>query len=248
MCTVSAMRLPGEVIRVAVNRDEAVTRATGLPPVVRRYGGLRAVMPIDPVSEGTWVGANEAGIVMTLLNYNAPGATAAVAPRSRGVIIPSMLGLTGAREIAGAATGLAQGSFGAFRLVVVDREAWGEVLSDGAGLRVRVIDAAPDAMLFTSSGLGDHLVERPRRRLFERMISRRGASAAVQDAFHRHGWAESPHLSVRMRRAEARTVSTTVVEVGPEGVCMSYRAVDDEHGGDGVEHVVELSSRVLTCG
>jgi uncharacterized protein with NRDE domain len=84
MCTVSVLQLPGNVIRVACNRDEQVTRAAALPPVVRRIGGVRAMMPVDPVSGGTWVGADEAGVVMALLNYNPRDASAAAAPRSRG--------------------------------------------------------------------------------------------------------------------------------------------------------------------
>jgi hypothetical protein len=247
MCTVSALRLPGDVIRVAVNRDELLTRAAALPPVVRRIGGRRAVMPVDPVSEGTWVAASESGLIMALLNYNSPERQSAAGPRSRGVIIPMLLGQASARGAAAAAMSLSPGSFGPFRLVILDRETIAEMTSDGGELGLRRLDAGREAIVFTSSGLGDHLVEGPRTELFRMTVGDGGASPEVQDAFHRHQWADRPELSVRMRRADARTVSTTMVEVGPEGIGMSYRA-EDEDAEDTVEHVVTLSRGTIACG
>jgi hypothetical protein len=246
MCTVSVLRLPGDVTRVAVNRDELVTRAAALPPVVRRFGDRRAVMPVDPVSDGTWVAATDAGLVIALLNYNPPGRGNVAAPGSRGVIIPMLLGQASARAAAAVAMSLSPESFGPFRLVVLDRETLAQVTSDGSELGLRLLDVRREAVVFTSSGLGDHLVEGPRTELFRRMMDR-GASADVQDEFHRHQWVDRPHLSVRMRRADARTVSTTVVEAGPDGIRMSYRAEGDG-AEDAVEHVVCLSPGVVPCG
>jgi hypothetical protein len=249
MCTVSVLRLPRGVLRVACNRDEQVTRAAALPPVVRRFGERRAVMPIDPVSDGTWVAVNDAGVVMALLNSNPTMRRSAVAPRSRGVIIPMLLGCGAARAAAAVAMTLSPRRFGPFRLVVLDCETSVEVMSDGTALRHRSVGDRGAALVFTSSGLGDHVVERPRTVLFRRMLGGGVPSAEAQDAFHRHGWVERPHVSVRMRRADARTVSTTVVEVSPAGIRMSYRAEEDgAAAADAVEHVVSLSPGAVPCG
>src|SRR5206468_9651830 len=89
MCTVTVIRLPHDParagggrsapgwggrprggIRVASNRDELRSRAPGLAPEVRGFGSRRAMMPIDPVSGGTWIAVNDAGLAMTLLNAN----------------------------------------------------------------------------------------------------------------------------------------------------------------------------------
>lgn len=247
MCTVSALRLPGDVIRVAVNRDELLTRAAALPPVVRRIGGRRAVMPVDPVSDGTWVAASESGLIMALLNYNSPGRQGVAGPRSRGVIIPMLLDQETARAAAAMTMSLSPWSFGPFRLVLLNHDTCAEVTSDGQELGLRLHGGRRQAVLFTSSGLGDHLVEGPRAELFGLMLSGGRVSAQAQDWFHRHQWADRPELSVRMRRADARTVSTTIVEMGPEGISMSYRAA--ENGvADSVEHVVSLSPRTIPCG
>ena len=244
MCTVSVLRLPGDLLRVACNRDEQETRAAALPPVVRRVGGRRAVMPIDPVSGGTWIAANDAGVVLALLNFNRPGSSDTPAPRSRGVIIPSLLGEASVWAVVGRARSLSPASFGPFRLAVLDRTDGAEVVSDGRTLCVRRVGGDGDAAtLFTSSGLGDHLVRRPRTELFERMLAAE-VSAATQNAFHRHAWADRPHLSVRMRRDGARTVSTTVVEVSAEGIEMSYRPEDAAAFPD----AVSLAAGGVPCG
>ncbi|MFN0137616.1 MAG: NRDE family protein, partial [Phycisphaerae bacterium] len=48
---------------------------------------------------------------------------------------------------------------------------------------------------YTSSGLGDSLVDAPRRELFERSFSPPLSSpTATQDAFHRHSWPDRRHL------------------------------------------------------
>ncbi len=92
----------------------------------------------------------------------------------------------------------------------------------------------------TSSGLGDHVVEPPRRALFTRMFA--GAApddfAAIQDAFHRHRWPDRPHLSVDMDRADAETVSLTVIELDDVSVTMRY--VDGHPSADRPEIVRTL--------
>jgi hypothetical protein len=76
--------------------------------------------------------------------------------------------------------------------------------------------------MLTSSGLGDELVAPPRRELFDRMITFGEQTPEAQDAFHRHAWPDRGYLSVRMRRADARTVSYTVVELSVHARNMRY--------------------------
>src|SRR5262249_13957501 len=73
MCTVSIVALnePGNRrLRLACNRDELRSRPAALPPLVRNCDERQAIMPIDPVSDGTWIAVNDAGIAATLLNVN----------------------------------------------------------------------------------------------------------------------------------------------------------------------------------
>ncbi|MFG0251809.1 MAG: hypothetical protein ACF8NJ_02930, partial [Phycisphaerales bacterium JB038] len=75
MCTVTVIPLAASDdgaggYRMACNRDELRTRPEALPPVQRTYGDRRAWLPVDPVSDGTWIGLNEVGLALTLLNGN----------------------------------------------------------------------------------------------------------------------------------------------------------------------------------
>jgi hypothetical protein len=86
-------------MRMVCNRDESRSRPAALPPQVREFGKQRAILPIDPVSGGTWIAASSAGLAMTLLNSYpapagplAPGATEELL-ESRGTIIPYLLHL-----------------------------------------------------------------------------------------------------------------------------------------------------------
>lgn len=217
MCTVSAISLGDGDFRIVCNRDERIDRPAALPPIIERFGRRRAILPIDAQSGGTWIAANDAGVAMVTLNVN---------PRvrldpldlhkraSRGSIIPSLLHCGSASE----ATQLARQTldpfnFPPFRLFILDGRQWGEIYSDGLELRatLRPFDGTP--LMFTSSSLGDDVVDSPRRALFDRMIRCSSATAARQDAFHAHRWPGRPHVSVMMNRHDACTVSRTIIDL-----------------------------------
>lgn len=233
MCTVSIIRLPGDVIRLACNRDEQRSRQPALPPRVVWCGRRRAIMPIDPTGGGTWIAANDAGLVMALLNVNSPLVRAGPAPVSRGRIIPSLMGHASVSEALAAAQEIEARAYGPLRLLILERDQWGELISDGDGLRELRGSCVGMPLLRTSSGLGDEQVEAPRRQLFEVAFFRHGASAQTQDALHRHQWADRPHLSVCMARPDARTVSYTVIEMNANRVHFRYHpAAPDEPATD----------------
>jgi hypothetical protein len=232
MCTVSAIALPAGGFRIACNRDELLTRPQALPPAFRRFGDQHAVFPVDLVSDGTWIAVNDAGLAMTLLNCNPPqrSSSAELKTReSRGGLIPSLLHCTSAEQAADLADAIAPFAYPPFRLVLIDREAWAEFKSDGWTLESTsgAFDGAP--LLWTSSGLGDALVDHPRRELFDRMIRIADACPLRQDAFHAHQWPARPQISVMMQRSDARTVSQTVIEVQHHAARLTYRASGKEH-------------------
>jgi len=223
MCTVTVVPAR-ETIRLACNRDELRSRAAALPPRVRQFGPRRAVLPVDPTSGGTWVAVNDAGLALALLNVNSkncPAATLA-APMSRGNIIPALLHADTPLLAAFSALTLDPSQYAPFRLVLVSRREAVEVHSDGTRIRLVWRLGLTSAQLFTSSGLGDQAVEGPRRQLFGEYFDRPGDRLALQDAFHRHRWPDRPHLSVCMERQDARTVSHTLVSLGPDRVTLNY--------------------------
>lgn len=254
MCTVSIIPLGRRGYRLACNRDESRRRRTAVAPrqvtVPVRFGGTirqgRAIHPMDPDSGGTWIAVNDRGLTLVVLNRNdAPacehcgGAGDFASPLSRGTIIPALLAAGSAKQAARRALALDHEAMAPFRLVVIDRRAVIEVTSDGQVLTRRDLGAPRKPVMFTSSGLGDARVEGPRRTLFARLMRLGPADASAQDAFHRHRWPRRPHLSVRMARTEARTVSLTTVTVTTGEAVMSYH----RHGplGAASRHVLALT-------
>lgn len=236
MCTVTIVplirALHGEpAVRLVCNRDELRTRPIARPPEIRTYRARRAILPIDPASDGTWVAVNDAGLILTLLNVNPLRDPSAPMPsrdglRSRGTIIPSLLDCSTFDVCASRADAIEARAFPPFRLVIAGENRVAEFIGDGRCVR-RGAEASIDRPLFfTSSGLGDHLVDGPRRDLFAEVF-RTGRPAewpGAQETFHGHVWPDRPHLSVCMSRAEAWTVSRTVVTSDMRSVRLDYWA------------------------
>jgi hypothetical protein len=239
MCTVTV--IPGATdadrasrspfIRLLCNRDEQRSRPPSCSPVRRRLGDHSAIMPVDPPSRGTWIGANDAGLVACLLNANPPG-TAGIThkgpPRaSRGRIVPALLAaatIEGALDLADA---IDVTQFPPFRVLVLNAALFLIASSDGASLKCSQPAPLQSPILLTSSGLGDHLVEHPRRVLFDRMLSSTPNPLVAQDRFHQHRWHDMPHLSVRMSRPDARTVCRCAVDLFPNSVALSHSNLND---------------------
>jgi hypothetical protein len=224
MCTVTVIRVD-DALRVACNRDERRSRPSAHPPFITRDGNVQVLAPLDPLGQGTWIAANSFGLVFALLNMNGGGSGPA---RSRGAIILALAASTTIDEAVAGCADLALDEFPPFRLLVIAAASVAELTSTAAGCAVRM-HAAARPLLFASSSLGDVLVDGPRRQLFEQMMAQ-GETAARQDAFHAHRWRDRPDISVHMSRADACTVSTTVVEVTAREVRMTYRPA---HGAAG---------------
>jgi uncharacterized protein with NRDE domain len=214
-------REDGRSLRVVFNRDELLTRSPARPPVVRVVGGMRAIFPVDGESGGTWIAANDAGIVFALLNVNCGTAQGRI---SRGTIIPRLLGCSSVAEAADAMRRLPLHEYSPFRLLLLSDQSLREMVYDGQERRdtTHQIDRP---FMRTSSGLGDELVERPRRELFDQIVGS-APSARAQDEFHCHAWTDTPHLSVQMSRPDARTVSRTTITFSDRGgAALEYEAL-----------------------
>jgi uncharacterized protein with NRDE domain len=182
-------------------------------------------MPADPDSGGTWIGANDAGIVCVLLNVYA-GSRKVVGLRSRGTLIPPLLGCDCVDDVLERVLELAASEYAPFRLLALDQGTLVECWNQDHAIRYRR-ESLRTAVMRTSSGLGDDLVTGPRTALFERLLSTASDPIAADDLFHLHQWRGREEVSVRMRRGDARTVSYTVVEVREEAIRLVYRQADE---------------------
>ncbi len=167
----------GGVLRIGFNRDEMRKRGPGIAPMERVVEGRKAVYPVDSDSGGTWIGLNDAGLAFALLNVNpTPGSPAARrrmrrireengSIRSRGGIIPSLLGASSLEEVGEKFRDLDRSHYEPFHLAVMSRAGYLSLLWDGEDLQERR-NGWEHPPLYTSSGLGDALVERARTPLY----------------------------------------------------------------------------------
>lgn len=232
MCTVTVIPLvrnddPG-AFRLVSSRDEMRTRQSALEPRTVEAGHHTAVYPVDADAGGTWVAVNDAGLAMSLLNLN-PGPDAPPAPphagRSRGDIIPALIATDGVAAALASVGRLDPCGQRPFRLVMADPRERAVVVGNGTSIEVveRTSDRTP--FMITSSGLGDHIVEGPRRTVWDDAFDPAPVDLeAAQDAFHRHHDPASTHTSVSMYRDEAWTMSRTEVTVTAGGAELRHAA------------------------
>ena len=208
----------GGFIAMILNRNPDRTSAVSSCSIQRVAAGPCADRGTQVISHGRHGG-------WPLLTRKSPtgrGVSPHQAHRSRGAIIPTLLSAASIEDALNELQSLDLSAFPPFRLLLADRDEVNECESLGKVPRIIRRHALAEPLMFTSSGLGDDLVEAPRRQLFGEMFENQSGWMAAQDAFHRHVWPERTHLSVCMSRPDARTVSLTTIDFDEAGAVMSY--------------------------
>jgi hypothetical protein len=226
VCTVAILPLAGGGFLLGHNRDESVRRSRGIPP--RRYlrDGRAFLAPRDPDGGGTWIGLNEAGAAMCLLNAAEPDpARLPPVPLSRGRILWEILHLDTLDAVVASLRRSRPrlSEVRAFDLVAAAPRRSGAraVRIRWDGRRLREEPGRPPA-LFVSSGFDPSGAERARGaawRSFLEAIRGRSDPDALRDALAAWMAGHAPGkgaLSVCMHRREARTVSRSLV-IAPAG-------------------------------
>lgn len=232
MCTIAMLPgSPGHLL-LAGNRDELLTRGRARPPGGPvPLGEVNALFPVDADAGGTWIGANDAGLAMTLLNnYQASAAfTPRGEPLSRGAIIGALLEVTALEAARDHLHRWLEGRLERLRPFVL---AIGHADPTPRALVARwdgddlSCEGADLPLLLVSSSVA--LEEATRRRLDALAplteVSRWDEHAHPEEVSrHFAQCAPTPGpFTVCMAREDARTVSHTRVEVTPERVRMVY--------------------------
>jgi hypothetical protein len=219
MCTVSFLRLK-QGYSLMMNRDESPLRPapeTLAQPVLEGPSGPRRVLyPVDPSSQGTWIGMSERGAAFCLLNQHPQGWQRRAGLQSRGRLLP--LALAADSSIAGLERVATEdlSATAPFLMVGVDEDqAPLSLYWDGQALDRRAHLEAPG--LWTSSAFQPAAVDQARQDQYRRCLSDLPADIddagilAAQEAFHYSELPEPGPMAVWMTRADARTVSYTHV-------------------------------------
>jgi hypothetical protein len=223
MCTVSIVP-DGGGFRVMSNRDERRDRAVALRPRVEKLGCRSAILPIDPVGGGSWIGVNDAGLVAAVLNRHARPTAQARSSTSRGLIVRRALACDSIDGVLRFVEALEANNFQPFRLVIVQGRRIALVAGDG-GEFASAQSSLEQPCMFTASSLGDTLVASPRRRLFDCLLDHPLGWRHGQLLFHRHQWSDKRDISVQMEREDAATVSRTAVDITGQSISLEYESL-----------------------
>jgi len=233
------------------NRDEQRTRPAALPPRVDTVDGVQVLAPRDGQEHGTWIGANEHGLVVCLLNlYEVDYAPAA--PRSRGHLV---MELSSSRDLVEferrvAAHDLVR--YRGFTLLAFDAGSaergnieCGRIAVRWDGERATRTRDAALAPPLVSSGFDLPGVRASRLATWSEVIGD-APSVAALERFHGSRGRDDGAYDVAMSRPDACTVSHTRVRVTNDAVRMRYlEGAPTAQGGpvDGAVHELVLARR-----
>lgn len=204
---------------VAMNRDEQLIRLIGTPPRRMRTGRRWMVAPTEPAG-GTWIGANDRGVVAALLNfYRHPSRDGRV---SRGEIVPSLLSGSDIDSCLAAINRERIRRMNPFRafLFCPGLNAARKIVWNGRTLRIRSLPW--ERSHWFSSGFDEPRASRARRSVCEAFgVDPADPQRALRMLHRSHKPVAGP-FSICMHRADAATVSLTTVAIRPDCATMRY--------------------------
>jgi hypothetical protein len=223
MCTLSVIPRDNGFL-LGMNRDEKIARGAGLPPHVHVVHGTRAVYPGDGDS-GTWIGVNEHGSAFALLNWNdaVPASLSTRKTRSRGCLIPRLIGFRVLKEVHGLLADQNLDGTLPFRLVGVfpSEKQIGEWRWNSA--RLELVQHKWEARHWFSSSLLDLQAEMVRGAACrEAWAQKDAASGEWLRRLHSSHTDPTGRLSLCVHRIDVRTLSYSEIECGPFTIRMRH--------------------------
>ena len=224
MCTVTFLAW-SDGYCLGMNRDEKRSRVAGLPPSIREEAGRRVLHPSEP-GGGTWIGVNDSGITLALINWYSVRARVAQGAVSRGEVVQRLLrhGSSPAVAEALASPDFPLARLNPFRLIGIcpgtqQITEWRWDLRELSG-----VDHAWAPATWISSGHDEPGAQETRGRAFlEALLGPagdpegpvpNGAPVEWLQRLHRSHLPERGPYSTCMHRPDAVTVSHTEITVG----------------------------------
>lgn len=229
MCTVTIVPIDGQTV-ITMNRDELIERVESDPQIHNLNNGIYGWYPADTVSNGTWFGVNNHGLVLTILNryqYQEHNSQAFI---SRGKIIPYLLGYTGVLACLKALDKLYLAHFMPFTLLLVQGTMLVRVVWNGAKMN-QYVETYSTPFFITSSSVNIEAVTAWRNQAFDRFLCENNClSAELLLAFHLTVSKNNLSYSINMQRQGRQTKSITQVAIEHERAkVLYYRRKCAEH-------------------
>lgn len=225
MCTITFYPVSADHYFLSMNRDEARTRSHADPPQTGLSGMTRYIHPIDGDKGGTWIGVNQYGISLSIMNWHS-----AQQPDgnnnefiSRGWIIPNLMDSVDLGDCDRQLHQLSLAKTKPFRMLAVQPSPLRivEWLWDMNELRMK--KQPTKRSIWTSSGWKPHHVHNTRKRIFENFWKHHDeVSIDNIEVLHATQLPAPGPLAISMSHPKAMSVSNTIVEVSPEKAVMHY--------------------------
>jgi uncharacterized protein with NRDE domain len=226
MCTVSWIRQAGGH-RLFCNRDEKHTRRVALPPAVRERRGVRFIAPLDGAYGGTWIGVNQFGLSLCVLNRYQDEAVPSVEAEdylSRGLLLVELIDCRTRSQTQSRIEQITLVHFQPFTLLILEPEQ-PSLLTHWTGRELLSEPDGESAMPLISSSHDLTGVSITRRRHFNSLLMESGrVDDHLLDKFHSSHFPTASAYSTCMHRNEARTVSFSKVNVSRDGIEFFYYA------------------------
>lgn len=219
MCSASWLIRP-DGYELFFNRDESVRRGLARAPEHFEFAGVRALAPLDGDAGGTWLGVNEHGLALGLLNaWDARGSERTV--RSRGLLVRELLGARTAEEVL---VRLAREKLERYRGFTL------ALFEPGRAPRVRAwngrtLEEREPRLPLSSSSLDRERAQHERERVLASLVAEPATPQRSElERFQVSHAPERGPWSPCMHRADASTVSASQVRVDARCIGMRYAA------------------------
>ena len=229
MCTVTWLR-NANGYSLFCNRDERATRRPARGPKLSELRGVNYVAPVDGDHGGSWIGVNEFGLSLCLLNRYGDIQVNEKDYVSRGLLLLVLMDCQDVETLRGRLSEFDLTRFRPFTLLGVAIES-PSILFQWTGLRFSVVADAETFVPLTSSSAREPGIAIERARQFE-LLKADGLTDSSLEEFHRSHLPERGAFSVCMHREGASTVSLSKLVVTKQEIEFGYQ------GGSPCESVV----------
>jgi hypothetical protein len=240
MCTVSWFYCKNEY-QLMSNRDELHTRLPAIPPRIHQKGGVQFIAPIDGDAGGTWIGVNQFGITLCLLNRYHDRPIHRQRPyTSRGLLVMEQLERSSLSNLGEQIARLDLTQFKPFTLLALALES-SPLLLEWTGRKMLIDEDGSSRIPLVSSSYDQQGVMTFRQQRFQQLLAKSGnIESDMLKSFHcSHPPAQSAY-STCMHRSDAATVSFSSIRVTPHGISFFYQ--DGAPCSEGLpQSVVKLS-------
>jgi hypothetical protein len=225
MCTVSWIH-EERGYQLFCNRDERHTRQPALPPRERRQRGVLFIAPVDGDHSGSWIGVNQFGLSLCLLNrYHDEGQRAAAPPyMSRGLLVNELMDCQSRCEAQSRIEPADLTRYRPFTLLALEIEE-PPLVVEWTGRKLLIERYGELAMPLTSSSLDPKGVSLSRHQHFNSLVAASGKiDSSLLCAFHASHFPSASAYSTCMHRDDAHTVSFSRIKVTRSRIEFLYHA------------------------